>query len=146
MYTAGGRRPPLPHQERHRDMKKRWHIVVHNLHRRTKHHEINDLIQHLTGEPPLISQALYCKRRIMKAFRITCHYEHRDKLREENFGPNVKISRYDYNRDFPVGKLSAPMPASQPSSPPPPVEIQPAIATVEIVGQFLTNRRPNGDA
>ena len=87
-------------------MRKRCHIVIHNLHHRVTLGEVSDRIQHLTGKPPLIAHQLYCARPRMTAFRVTCHYEHRDNLVGEQFGPHVKVSRYNYMRDRPpLGKI-----------------------------------------
>ena len=85
---------------------KRCHVVVHNLHWSVSHEDINRKIKEITGSDPLISEELECRRKSMKAFRITCAFEHLKFLKGEYFGAHIKVSRYFLQRDRPLGKLS----------------------------------------
>ena len=84
---------------------KRCHLVIHNLSNTVSLDDIASHVRHLTGADPIIATPLSCRVRGRAAFRITCLYEHIEKLTGEMFGENVKVSRYDYKRDFPIGTL-----------------------------------------
>ena len=79
--------------------------MIHNLHHSVRLDDIKSIVNSLTGADPLIIQELPCKRRGKTAFRITCLYDHAEKLIGENFGTGIRVSRYDYKRDFPIGRL-----------------------------------------
>ena len=102
------RNPSTPHrpaQDGVIDRQKRCHRVIHNLHRSVRLDDIKNIVNSLTGADPLIIQELPCKRRGKTAFRITCLYDHAEKLIGENFGTDIRVSRYNYKRDFPIGRL-----------------------------------------
>ena len=84
---------------------KRCHKVIHNLPNSVCLDDIKEYIKHITGDEPLIADQLPCKIKGRSAFRVTCLYEHNNKLTGDKFGNNVKVSRYNYLRDFPVGAL-----------------------------------------
>ena len=87
------------------DQQKRCHRVIYNLRHSVSLDYIKRFVKHLTGEDPLIAQQLPCKARGKTAFRITCPLQHAQKLTGESFGHHVKVSRYNFRRDFPVGNL-----------------------------------------
>lgn len=105
--------PPYPTTRTPSHLQKRCHKVVHNLPDTVRLDDIKECIKHITGAEPLIAAQLPCKVRGRTAFRITCLYEHINKLTGDRFGDNVKVSHYNYLRDFPVGTLR-----DLPTSPP----------------------------
>jgi len=128
----------VPHnRDANKDHSKRCHIVIHNLHKKVKVDDISRVVNELTGSSPLILSQLICNIRDRVAFRVTCPFEHLHLLKGENFGFNVKVSRYHISRDFPAGHLKHPMggdrerpPTSTPNPPttPPPREL-PSVAS-----------------
>ena len=92
---------------------KRCHVVIHNLDWKFFKEDIDNRVKELTGEWPIISHAFKCSIIGRKAFRVTCLFKYLDKLKCENFGINVKISRYSLSNDYPVGRL---MPLQQPGT------------------------------
>lgn len=99
---------PTPQQKTpdRQQRQKRCHKVLYNLPNTVREEEVKKRVKYLTGAEPIIIHRLPCKRRDSTAFRITCLYEHLDKLTADNFGSNVKVSRYNYAMDFPsLGNL-----------------------------------------
>lgn len=113
---------PPGNREDGNNLPKRCHLVVHNLYNNITEEDISRVITDITGSPPLILTKLPCKIRDRISFRVTCPLHHLPLLTCENFGSNVKISRYHLSRDFPVGRLRQPHgqggPATLPSNPP----------------------------
>ena len=79
--------------------------MIHNLPHSVRLDDIKSVVNFLTGADPLIIQGLPCKWRGETAYRITCLYDHVEKLTGENFGTGVRVSWYDFKRDFPIGNL-----------------------------------------
>lgn len=98
-------------QERTPVHQKRCHKVVYNLPSTVSEGDIKNHVMYITGSEPIITQRLPCKNKSKSAFRITCLFEHVDKLTADKFGAYIKVSRYNLARDHLIGRLNIIPPA-----------------------------------